>query len=161
MKTIIDLLTEHVQAEADQVLYRYWENGGISDQLTAADLDQRARAVAARLQEVSAPGDRVIIVLPQSLHPITAFFACMFTGTVAVPVPLAPTNRLEVLKRYLVDAGAQTILTLSSISASLKPEAQAEWSRLSPQIRIMQSFLKAWEMRQMIQTVYISLPWEE
>lgn len=125
MKSVIDLLTEKMQLEADQVLYRFWENGGISDQLTVADLDERARAAAAQLQKITSPGDRVIIALPQSLLPIVAFFACLFTGTMAVPVSLAPVNRLEGLKRYLEDAGSRTIITLSSISAQLKLEAQA------------------------------------
>jgi acyl-CoA synthetase (AMP-forming)/AMP-acid ligase II len=125
VKTVIDLLKEHLQEEPGKVIYRYWQDGGITDQLSVAALDERSRAAAALLQKITSPGDRVIIALPQSLHPIVALFACLFTGTMAVPVPLAPVNRLEGLKRYLADAGSQTIITLSSISALLKPEAQA------------------------------------
>ena len=128
MTTVIDLLKDRLQAEPDNVIYRFWENGGISDQVTVADLDRRARAVAAQLQEVTAPGDRVIVALPQSLHPITAFFACMFTGTVAVPIPLPPVNRWEGLKNYLADAGCRVIISLSSISAQVKSETQASGS---------------------------------
>ena len=125
MTTVIDLFKDRLQKDPDTVIYRFWENGGISDQLSAADLDGRARAVAAQLQEITSPGDRVIIALPQSLHPITAFFACMFTRTVAVPIPLPAINRLEGMKQYLADAGCRVIISLSSISSQLKLEAQA------------------------------------
>ena len=125
MKTVAELLQDSLQAEPEKVIYRFWQDGGINDQLSFATLDQRVRAVAALLQISAPPGERVIIALPQSLHPIVALFACMYTGTVAVPIPLPPTNRLDVLKRYLGDAGSRTIITLAAVASTLKPEAEA------------------------------------
>ena len=124
MKTIIDLLQNKLQATPDKVIFRFWQNE-IVDELTFASLDRRAKAVAAQLQSVAAAGERVILALPQSLNPIVGFFACLYSGMVAVPVPLPPMNRLEILKRFLGDAQAQTILTVSAVSSALKAEAEA------------------------------------
>lgn len=52
--------------------------------LTYADLDRRIRAVAARLQAVTEPGDRVLLVMPNDLTYIIGFFACAYAGCVAV-----------------------------------------------------------------------------
>ena len=53
--------------------------------LSFAELEARARAVAAQLQEHGAGGERVLLALPSSLEFITAFFGCLFAGAVAVP----------------------------------------------------------------------------
>ncbi|MEW5939349.1 MAG: fatty acyl-AMP ligase [Chloroflexota bacterium] len=124
MTTVIDLLQKRLQAAPEKVVFRYWQNE-IVDELTFAALDQRAHAVAAQLQSVAQPGERVILALPQSLNPIVAFFACLYSGAVAVPIPLPPMNRLELLKRFAGDAQAQTVLTVSAVSSTLKAEAEA------------------------------------
>ena len=46
----------------------------------------RNRAVAARLQQVTQPGDRVAILCPQSLEYLVAFFGTLYAGRIAVPL---------------------------------------------------------------------------
>jgi acyl-CoA synthetase (AMP-forming)/AMP-acid ligase II len=122
MDNLYDLLQHHLQAAPDKIIYRYWQDGGITNELSFATLDHRARALAAHLQNIALPGERVIVALPQSLDPIIAAFACMYSGMVMVPIALPLINRLEVLKRYLEDAKSSTIITISAISAVLKQE---------------------------------------
>ncbi|MET7419854.1 fatty acyl-AMP ligase [Dactylosporangium sp. NPDC005555] len=59
--------------------------------LTYAELDRRARAVAAVLQDGTGHGDRVLIVLPSGVDFFVAFFACAYAGMVAVPAPSPET----------------------------------------------------------------------
>ena len=53
--------------------------------LSYAGLDERARAIAALLQEHGAAGERVLLLYPPGLDYIAAFFGCLYAGVVAVP----------------------------------------------------------------------------
>ena len=46
----------------------------------------RNRAVGARLQQVTEPGDRVAILCPQNLEYLVAFFGTLYSGRIAVPL---------------------------------------------------------------------------
>ncbi|GII90681.1 fatty acyl-AMP ligase [Sinosporangium siamense] len=60
--------------------------GGTATTLTYAQLDRRARAVAAELQFRCAPGARVAVLCRQGLDYVVAFLACDYAGVVAVPL---------------------------------------------------------------------------
>ena len=49
-------------------------------------LDARARAVAARLVAVAAPGERAALVMPQGLDYAAAFLGCLYARVIAVPL---------------------------------------------------------------------------
>lgn len=53
-----------------------------------ARLDHEARKVAGRLQERHAPGDRVLLLYPESLQFVAAFLGCLYAGMIAVPSSL-------------------------------------------------------------------------
>jgi acyl-CoA synthetase (AMP-forming)/AMP-acid ligase II len=53
--------------------------------LTYAQLDRRARAIAARLTELKMRGERVLLLFPPGLDFVVGFFGCMYEGAVAVP----------------------------------------------------------------------------
>jgi acyl-CoA synthetase (AMP-forming)/AMP-acid ligase II len=57
---------------------------------TYAELDRRARAVAARLAHAAAPGDRVLVLLPAGIEFVAGFLGCLYAGAIAVPLPYAP-----------------------------------------------------------------------
>ena len=61
----------------------------------------RNRAVAARLQQVTQPGDRVAILCPQSLEYLVAFFGTLYAGRIAVPAvrPVRTGPRRPVARR--------------------------------------------------------------
>jgi amino acid adenylation domain-containing protein len=64
--------------------------------LTWAELDQRSKAVAARLAAIGVvPGDRVIVSLPRSLDAIAAIVGVLRAGAAYVPVdPTYPADRI-------------------------------------------------------------------
>jgi acyl-CoA synthetase (AMP-forming)/AMP-acid ligase II len=127
MKTIPELFRDRLQSQPEKIIYQWWQNGAITDKLSFASLDGRARAAASRLLTTAAPGDRVLIILPPGLDPIVSFYACLFTGMVAVPIPIPPpgaeADRVAFLKRYLEDAQSRTILTTRTVAEQLKPVA--------------------------------------
>ncbi len=89
-QTMIDLVDKHSAAQGDELAYRYVdysrERDGEYFELTWNQFGVRLRAVAARLQQVTQPGDRVAILAPQGLDYIVAMYAAVYAGCIAVPL---------------------------------------------------------------------------
>ena len=90
--------------------------GAEEDHLGYSELDARARAIGATLQSFGARGERVLLLYPPGLEFITAFFGCLYSGAIAVPVPSA--NRrgrsLRALQSIIDDARPSLALTTSA-----------------------------------------------
>lgn len=124
--TLIDLLVARAEAQGESLLYRYLESGDIGGPTTLCsfgDLDRRARAIGARLQEAGAAGERVLLLYPPGIDFCAGFFGCLYAGAVAVPTYPPEPQRLErTLPRFRAiakDAGARFVLTLKPILALL------------------------------------------
>jgi acyl-CoA synthetase (AMP-forming)/AMP-acid ligase II len=111
--SLVDLFRRHAQERPDLVLYRFLGNGeNESDRLGCAQLDRRARAIAASLQLTAEPGDRALLLYPPGLEFIAAFMGCLYAGVVAVPAyPPNPNQSLSRLQAIAADAGARLMLT--------------------------------------------------
>ena len=80
-----------------------------------ADLDRKARAIAADLQAELNLGDRALLLYPPGLDFLAAFFGCMYAGVVAVPAYLPRSDRaLPRLRGIVADAGPRAVLTTDS-----------------------------------------------
>ncbi len=89
-----------VLANADAI------NHVIAEQrLSFAALDMRARAIAVHLQERQLAGQRALLLYPPGLDYLSAFFACLYAGVIAVPVYPPHRNRPDLrLQAILRDA---------------------------------------------------------
>jgi fatty-acyl-CoA synthase len=101
--TLVSLIDRNVANVGDTVAYRFLDfsrSEGDVAEITWAQLDVRMRAVAARIQQAASRADRVAIVAPAGLDYVTAFFAVLKAGRIAVPLfaPELPghAGRLEV-----------------------------------------------------------------
>jgi acyl-CoA synthetase (AMP-forming)/AMP-acid ligase II len=105
-----------------------------SAHLTYGELDRRARALAAVLRALAAPGSRALLVYPPQIDFVVAFWACLYARIIAVPCsPPEPFRRdwgLPRLQAIAADARPELILTVSSLRNSLAPllETAPEWS---------------------------------
>ncbi len=90
--------------------------------LSYAELDRRARAIAAHLQE-RAPGKPVLLCYPSGLEFVAAFVACFYAGALAIPA-YPPRNRRHVsrVRSIVADSGAPLVL-----SAGASVEEMREW----------------------------------
>jgi fatty acid CoA ligase FadD32 len=87
-------LVRHIERWAkvrgDKLAYRFIdfsvERDGVERDLNWADFGARNRAIGARLQQVTQPGDRVAILCPQNLEYLVAFFGTLYAGRIAVPL---------------------------------------------------------------------------
>ena len=119
---LIRMLRRHAEERPDQPAFIHLLDGQSNQAvLTYAQLEQRARAIAARLQDMGLAGQRVLLVYPPGLDFITAFFGCLYAGCVAVPT--YPPHRHRMLDRFhaiAADAGARIALSTSSAAAQFQ-----------------------------------------
>ncbi|MEV6774160.1 long-chain-fatty-acid--AMP ligase FadD32 [Nocardia sp. NPDC051030] len=124
-QTMVDLVDMHAGANGDELAYRYIdysrELDGEYHDITWNRFGVRLRAVAARLQQVTQPGDRVAILAPQGLDYIVAMYAAVYAGNIAVPLfdpdEQGHTDRLHAV---LDDCTPSAILTVGSAAAGVR-----------------------------------------
>src|SRR5699024_12451503 len=82
---------------------------------------ERRRAIAAGLQQVTEPGDRVAILAPQGVDYVTSFFAAIYAGVIAVPLfdPDEPGHG-DRLEAVLGDCNPAAILTATRSAAGVR-----------------------------------------
>ncbi|HXA84434.1 MAG TPA: fatty acyl-AMP ligase [Candidatus Dormibacteraeota bacterium] len=97
----------------DKPAYIFLEDGEhASHTMTYAEMDLRARALAARLQKLCRPGDRVLLVYSSCIENMVAFFACLYAGLIAVPVvPPHRGTQSARLESIMMDCDARLALT--------------------------------------------------
>jgi 8-amino-7-oxononanoate synthase/acyl carrier protein len=128
----LDRLRYWAVAQPDRVAYRFLERGEIDDQiqiLTTAQLDERVRAVAAKLMSMGMLGQRALLMYPPGLDFVIAFYACHYAGV--TPVPAYPPRRNRNMARInsiADDAKASVVLTDRSIIKRWYNEVREDFS---------------------------------
>ncbi|MFF5075816.1 fatty acyl-AMP ligase [Actinoplanes sp. NPDC000266] len=79
---LVEMLRRHADQRGNRIAVRLAGGGG----LTYAQVDRRARAVAAKLRESTSAGDRVGLLFPPGPDFLPALFGCWYAGVVAVPL---------------------------------------------------------------------------
>ncbi|MFI9504385.1 long-chain-fatty-acid--AMP ligase FadD32 [Nocardia sp. NPDC052566] len=124
-RTMCDFVDKHVAENGDDLAYRYIdysrERDGEYLDLTWRQFGVRLRAVAARLQQVTQPGDRVAILAPQGLDYVVSMFAAVYAGNIAVPLfDPDEAGHSDRLHAVLGDCQPSAILTVSSAAAGVR-----------------------------------------
>lgn len=130
--TLVDILQIRAQEQPHQTIYNFLADGETEEiSLTYGQLEQKAKAIAAHLQTVCSPQDRVLLLFPAGLDYITAFFGCLYAGVIAIPAyPPRPNRSLGRIQNILQNAQTNLALTssetLNSLSRQLEvtPELQ-------------------------------------
>ena len=119
--SIVDVLNTRARIQPDQPSYVFLSGGAEVDRLTFAQLQRRARAVAARLQEMNAQNERALLLYPAGLDYVVAFYACLYGKVVAVPAyPPRMNQNLRRLLAIIDDAKPTVALTTSAIFSRLQ-----------------------------------------
>ncbi|WP_245721535.1 fatty acyl-AMP ligase [Nocardia crassostreae] len=118
-----DVLRERAAAEPDRTAYILLdESGAEADVLTYRELYRRARTVAGLLRSACVPGDRALLVFPQGLDFIVAYFGCLYARVLAVPVQPPRRDRMQEATRSIVrDCRPTAVLTVSRLVETLRP----------------------------------------
>jgi len=76
-----------------------------------AELDRRARAIAARLGTLLQPGSRVMLVYPEGADLAGAFYGCLYAGMASVPLVLTEPGATQAVARAVARCVPALILT--------------------------------------------------
>ena len=111
--TLVELLRNRADNFPTHVAFNYAVDGESQfEQLTYAELDSRARAIASRLQQAGLTGARALMLYPSGLDFVAAFFGCLYAGVVAVPAYPPRRNRnADRIVRVVRDADASIVLS--------------------------------------------------
>lgn len=136
-------LVKHVERWAkvrgDKMAYRFvdfsTERDGIERDLSWAVFGKRNRAVGARLQQVTQPGDRVAILCPQNLEYLIAFFGTLYSGRIAVPLfdPSEP-GHVGRLHAVLDDCSPSAILTTTEAAEGVRKFFRSRPAKERPRV---------------------------
>ncbi|HEV2864403.1 MAG TPA: AMP-binding protein, partial [Pyrinomonadaceae bacterium] len=99
--TLVELLRWRARHQPDQPAYLFLVDGEEEKaSLTYAELDRKARAVAAMLQSSGCAGGRALLLYPSGLDYVVAFFGCLYAQVVAVPAyPPRPSRASRTTSR--------------------------------------------------------------
>jgi acyl-CoA synthetase (AMP-forming)/AMP-acid ligase II len=133
--SLVDLLRYRAENQGSRTAFTFLKNGQEEDgTLTFAMLDQKARDIAAHLHKsVPEPKGRTVVLLyPNDLDFITAFFGCLYAGAIPVPAfaPNSRRNNSQRLEAIATNAGAGVVLTTEASMAIMR-----EWISASENLR--------------------------
>jgi len=121
-QTLVELLQMRAQQYADKTLFTFLTDGeDEKEEITYAQLDQRARRVAAWLQQQDLMGERALLLFPPGLDFIITYMGCLYAGVVAVPSYPPRLNRPSPrIQTIVTDSDSAVVLTTSEIYASME-----------------------------------------
>jgi fatty acid CoA ligase FadD32 len=136
-------MVKHVERWAkvrgDKLAYRFLdfstERDGIERDILWSEFSARNRAVGARLQQVTQPGDRIAILCPQNLDYLVSFFGALYSGRTAVPLfdPAEP-GHVGRLHAVLDDCSPSTILTTTDSAEGVRKFIRARSAKERPRV---------------------------
>ncbi|MCA9214042.1 MAG: fatty acyl-AMP ligase, partial [Planctomycetales bacterium] len=106
-----------VEHTPDELACAFLTDGENDDiRMTFEDLDRRASAIAATLQQRGLTGKQAMLLFPPGPEFVESFFGCMYAGVVAVPAypPRRNRNKLRI-ESIADDSQSVAALTVSSI----------------------------------------------
>ncbi len=127
------------KVRGDKLAYRFLdfstERDGVARDLNWADFGRRNRAVGARLQQVTEPGDRVAILCPQNLEYLVAFFGTLYSGRIAVPLfdPSEP-GHVGRLHAVIDDCHPSAILTTTEAAEGVRKFFRSRPAKERPRV---------------------------
>jgi len=94
--TMVEALRWHAQTSPERVAFRFLPVASASIDLSFGELDRSAARLALSLKAHVQHGDRVLMCYPPGLEFVTAFFAVLYAGAIAVPL-VPPSGVLRMI----------------------------------------------------------------
>src|SRR4029450_6164098 len=120
--TLVGILRARAGETPEALAYTLLRDGEVpASPLPDAALDEKARPIAAWLQDEGAAGERALLLYPPGVEFVAAFFGCLYAGVVAVPAyPPRPHRPDARIQQIVTDAGARFVLTTTPIVSSME-----------------------------------------
>ncbi|HWN44200.1 MAG TPA: fatty acyl-AMP ligase, partial [Thermoanaerobaculia bacterium] len=125
-ESFIDVVRERAGRLGERCAFTFLGDGDTpTERLTYAEVDRKARSIAADLQRRGAQGERVLLLFPPGLDFVTAFLGCLYAGAVAVPAyPPSPGRGTGRLRSLLEDAKPRLALTTPPLLPRVEREVE-------------------------------------
>jgi len=123
--SVVKHVEKWAKVRGDKLAYRFLdfsvERDGVERELNWAEFSVRNKAVGARLQQVTEPGDRIAILCPQNLEYLVAMYGTLYAGRIAVPLfdPNEP-GHVGRLHAVLDDCHPSAILTTTEAAEGVR-----------------------------------------
>lgn len=118
--SFVHVLEERAETLPGRMAFAFLDDGfEESARLTYAALYRQAQAIAARLRETAAPGERVLLLYPSGREFVTGFFGCLFAGMTAVPA-YPPKPNKSIRRLMAIAAGSDAKLAMAPSDAALR-----------------------------------------
>ena len=125
--SLVTLLAGRAESQPDERAYIFLSDRGAEEAvITFRELDDAARALAARLTKVAHPGDRVILVFPPGLEFLIAFFGCLIARVIAVPM-MVPRRQSARDSSAGIMANCEPVVALTSPAFAVRKDLQARF----------------------------------
>ena len=137
--SILDLMCERASLQPDDTAFTFIDYeqdwAGVAESLTSSQLYRRTLNVARELRHCGSTGDRAVILAPQGLDYIVAFFGALQAGQIAVPlsVPLGGVSD-ERVSSVLRDALPSVILTTSPVAGTVAEYLKSQSGASAPSV---------------------------
>ncbi|WP_328715062.1 fatty acyl-AMP ligase [Nocardia salmonicida] len=123
MQLLPEILARRAVDEPDRIAYIFLDDNGAEHTTTTyRELHEQATAVAGLLRARCEPGERALLVFPQCVEFITAYFGCLYANIVAVPVNPPRRGKVQDATRSIVgDCAPTAVLTIAGLLETLRP----------------------------------------
>lgn len=112
----VDVLRYWTKVQPNDLAYGFTDVETFEEKWTYAELDRRARAVAAQIQKLGLVGERALLLYPPGLEFMAGFFGCLYAGCTAVPAYPPKRNRNTLrIQAISDDAEAKLVLTSGEV----------------------------------------------
>lgn len=117
---MLEALKFYNARQPQKIAYRFLEGGEVpGPTLTYGQLYSASRKLAAVISEYARPGDRAMLVFPSGLDFPVAFFACMMSGVIAVPM-YVPSGKRRLERFEIVSRDCNPVLAIGESGSSAK-----------------------------------------
>lgn len=133
--TLVALLALRGREQRDDVVFTYLRDGEVeAGTLTFGTLAMQAQKLATVLRDLGCAGQRVLLLYPQGLEFVTAFFGTLQAGAAAVPAPHAKGSRASTARLLSIVADSRPHLALTT--PALHDETAAALAADHPQVLV-------------------------
>jgi long-chain fatty acid adenylase/transferase FadD26 len=133
------VLSERAKQQPDDIAYTFIDYevdpAGFAESLTWSEVHERVQVVAEMLATCGSPGDRAVILAPQSLEYVLAFLGAIQAGFIAVPLSVPQFGQHdERVSGAMDDCTPVAVLTTSAVVDDIRKYAQAQPRQRAPRV---------------------------
>lgn len=130
-----DIVLQHVKNQPNAIAYTFVCNDRrVNETISYAELDRKARLLAEVFYQKKFTQERIILLYPAGLEFIVAYLACLYSGSVAIPVNCPnhnyPEKYLSLTMAISDNASAKAIVTTDAGADILREELSIKTKKI-------------------------------